>query len=198
MRCRVVILLIVLVVLVTQFRLAAAHRPKPDANTLPGRIPLGINGFLVRPAQRSLYLLGTAFSRGFQGWRIVEGGHGRRIVAADGSSVRQFPSQLQFRVTASAPPGSPLQVDRDLLDWEGDLNQFLLDLGFRLKIFHGLKVTALEPDSVELIGMPADVLYDERVYRVSFTLPPVPIEDRLVLEVLDPRRERLCKFHLDF
>jgi hypothetical protein len=142
--------------------------------------------------------MGTAFSRKFDGWRIVGEGPDARVIAADGSSVRDFPAQLQFRVTASALPDYPLQVDRDTLEWNGDLNQFLLNLGFRLKIFHGLEVTTIEPDSVELIGMPADVRYDERVYRTSFTLPPVPIKDRIVLEVLDPKRQRLCKFHLEF
>jgi hypothetical protein len=50
---------------------------------------------------------------------------------------------------------------------------------------------------VKLVGMPMDVPYDERIYRVSFDLGEVPLADRIVLEVLSPREERLTRFHLD-
>jgi hypothetical protein len=178
---------------------AAAQTPiGTDVVAFGARIPLGIAGFLLRPARRTLYVMSTARSRHFAGWRLVGEGPHRVVLAPDGSPVRLFPAHVEFRVTASARPSDFLGVDRDFLDWNGDLNQLLLDLGFRLKIFHGLQTTTLAPDSVEMLGMPADVPYDERIYRASFTLPQVPIEDRIVLEVLTPEQERLCKFHLEF
>jgi hypothetical protein len=48
-----------------------------------------------------------------------------------------------------------------------------------------------------MIGVPADVPYDERVYRINFALDKLPITDRCVLEVLSPTGERLTKFHFD-
>jgi hypothetical protein len=48
-----------------------------------------------------------------------------------------------------------------------------------------------------LIGVPADIAYKERIYRVSVNLPRVPMSDRVVLEVFAPDGERICKFHLD-
>ncbi len=161
-------------------------------------IPLGIEGFFVRPARQTLYVLSTATSPIFQGWQLRETSSKHLLQAADGAPVRYFPRNVSFRVTASALMPQLLDVDRDFLDGVADLNAYLLRLGFQLKIFHGLQVQTLEPDRVEFIGMPADVPYDERVYRASFTLPQVPIEDRIVLEVLSPGGDRLCKFHLEF
>jgi hypothetical protein len=41
------------------------------------------------------------------------------------------------------------------------------------------------------------VPYNERIYRIGFDLGKVPIDDRVVMEVISPTGERLCKFHLD-
>jgi hypothetical protein len=176
----------------------AQKAPATEVTTFNARIPLGINAFFVRPARRTLYVMSTARSTLFSGWKQVGTGTDRIVVKPDGSRVRLFPTQLQFRVTATARVGEALEVDRDFLDVSDNLNDFLLRLGFRLKIFHGLDVTTVEPDAIDLIGMPADLPYDERVYRASFTIPPVPIDDRIVLEVLAPDGERFCKFHLEF
>ena len=47
-----------------------------------------------------------------------------------------------------------------------------------------------------MIGVPADVPYDERVYRVNFDLPDnEPVTERFVLEVIRPRGERLARLH---
>jgi hypothetical protein len=64
-------------------------------------------------------------------------------------------------------------------------------------VFHGLRQTIVEPAAVKMIGVPDDMPYDERIYRVAFDLGDVSLDDRIVLEVLTPSGERLCKFHLD-
>ena len=175
------------------------REPPVVVEVVKPRIPLGIEGFFVRPSRRTMYVMGTAHSSFFGGWRIVGTGPRRAVIGSDGTPVLQFPTHVQFRITAQAVDNPNLFVERDLLDINDDLNHFLLNLRFRLKIFHGLEATPVTPDLVELVGMPADVQYDERVYRLSFTLPPVPIEDRIVLEVLRPDNgKRLCKFHLEF
>ena len=48
-----------------------------------------------------------------------------------------------------------------------------------------------------MIGVPDDVPYNERVYRVAFEIGSVPTDRRMLLEVLTPQGERICKFHLD-
>ncbi|MFB3815312.1 MAG: hypothetical protein ACE14L_14495 [Terriglobales bacterium] len=162
-------------------------------------VPLGIAGFFTRPARRSFYVISTARSAQFQDWKLKSRGGTRYVEGPDGSIIRQYPHNLSFRVTATAMLPELMDVDREMLDNVSDMNALLLQLGFRLKIFHGLEVTTVNPQAVDMIGMPADVPYDERIYRLSFVLPrEVPIEDRIVLEVLSPAGGRLCKFHLEF
>jgi hypothetical protein len=50
---------------------------------------------------------------------------------------------------------------------------------------------------VSVVGVPLDVSYDERIYRVAFDLGDVSMGERIVLEVLSPEGERLTRFHLD-
>jgi len=204
-----VVCIYILTLLTLTAPLSARKAPtKKSADTLDlvlgPQIPLGVNDFFLgseqqTPARQTLYVMSTAQSPRFAGWHLVEKNARTVVLAPDGSPVRHFPSELEFRVSASAMDDPFVSEYRDFLDLgDGDLNQFLLGLQFRVKIFHGLDVTAVWPRSVRMIGMPAEVSYPERIYRVSFSLPSVPIDDRIVLEVLTPRGDRMCKFHLDF
>jgi hypothetical protein len=154
---------------------------------------------LLKPDNRTLFFLASAESSGFEGWRRpLESS--KRMRAADGSPVELYPRFVDFRVTVStrsnAIPGlQPLLVDSE--SQPKDWNDYLLNLRFRLKIFRGLQTTVLEPKLVKLVGMPLDIRYDERIYRLSFDLGEVPLADRVVLEVLSPSEERLTRFHLD-
>lgn len=160
-------------------------------------LPLGIEGFVLRPARRTLYVMSTADSPIFEGWHFAENGAQKLILDRNGTPVRYFPQKLHFRVTASTMldligvESSPLQIDTDT-------NTFLRRLSFRLKIFHELHRITLEPESVQMLGVPADVSSEERVYGATFTVPRTPIEDRMVLEVLTPEGDQLCRFHLEF
>jgi hypothetical protein len=99
-------------------------------------------------------------------------------------------------VTASAK-GKALD-DRPLpVDTTADLNQYLLSLHFRLKVFHGLEYRQISPQLTEQVGVPADVPYSERIYRVVFALDNVSVEERILLEVYDSSGERLTRFHLE-
>ncbi len=55
----------------------------------------------------------------------------------------------------------------------------------------------IQPVLVRQIGMPADVPYDERVYRIAFDTGNIPVDARLVLEVFSPKGELLTKFHFE-
>jgi hypothetical protein len=50
------------------------------------------------------------------------------------------------------------------------------------------------PQSIEMIGVPADVPSDERIYRITINADKMPITDRLVVEILSPRGEPLTHF----
>jgi len=45
-----------------------------------------------------------------------------------------------------------------------------------------------------MIGVPADIPYDERVFRVSFDIGERPVTDRFMLEIYSPEGEQLGRF----
>lgn len=162
-------------------------------------VPLGIEMTNVEPSNTPLNLLVAAISPEFETWsRVIE--DNRKIVySANGARVERFPKQLKFRVTASTRalrnfavnPGYPVRA-------EGEMNDFLLKLAFKLRVFRALESRAFEPTAVELIGMPADVQYDERVWIVTFEADDVLLSDRVFLDLLTPDGSRISKFYLEF
>lgn len=160
-------------------------------------LPLGSDAFVLDGSSRSVLLMATAISPELEGWKRKAQDGSWFLYAGDGSRARTYPRQVQFRVTAS-------QSDRPALDSEAlpvkssiPLNDYLLGLRFQIKIFHGLEVQLLEPSDVHMLGVPADVPYNERIYRLSFELPSIPVQDRMVLEVLSPDGVRLARFHFE-
>lgn len=174
-------------------------RPSPDYDReYHSVIPLGAERIELKPSKRALYILATAESPAFEGWHSPMDAH--YLVRPDGGKVDAYPREIGFRLTATAMRPDMLYLDSfgSLNIPDDAINDYLLHLQFRMIVFHGLEATRVEPESVRLIGMPADVAYDERIYQMSFNLPHrVPISDRIVIEVLAPTGYRICKFHLD-
>jgi hypothetical protein len=160
------------------------------------RVPLGWESFKVSSSGICFYLLGTVESPKFEGWQRVTVNDRSHLFDAGGQPVRTYPQELQFRITASTHEkmldNQPFTITSSI-----PMNDYLLHLRFRLKVFHGVESRIVRPASVEPIGMPADVSYEERIYRIRFNLGHIPIDDRIVLEVLAPTGERLSKFHVD-
>ncbi len=186
-----------IITLLAASTLLAGQSADDTSYRLHSRIPLGVEAFTVEGAWKgTLTLLASAQSPQFEGWNIEKDGHHYVAQTSNGQAVRYYPDSIDFRVTASVrslmldPSPFPVSVDEDQ-------NAFLLGLRFRVVAFHGLRQTVIEPDSVELIGVPADLGSDERVYRVAVALPHISMQDRIVLEVYSPASERICKFHLD-
>jgi hypothetical protein len=167
----------------------SAAAPAPDREMR--RLPLGSDNVVLQPAEAPLVIFATA-----------------ECDVCDPSMVRpaseeppaglpeRWPQDISFRVTASldetpVPGVIPLATLTDL-----DPTDFLLGLKFQVRTFHGLEVRTLEPRQVRMIGMPADVPYRARIYSVSFRLDNVPVEDRLVLDILDGAGQRVTKFFL--
>ncbi len=179
--------------------LAAAPAPQSPQAELQfhSNVPMGAEGFLLKPAARPFYLFATAQNAGFEGMHQVHVAGQAVLLDGQGHQVDHYPETLSFRVTASVWREKLLDVALFPVDAGMDTNDYLLNLRFRLLIFRGLHVQAVEPSAVTPIGMPAEVPYDERIYGLTFNLGRVPIQDRIVLEVLSPEGERLCKFHLE-
>lgn len=178
------------------FVVAASAAAQQAPETLHSTIPAGYEILKLQPSGTNLFLLGLIECPELEGAQHVFDGSRARIVAADGSSVDHFPRFLNFRITAS--------LRKELLDssFDGsvtadDPQQFLLKLGFVLKGYDGLQSYELRPQSVEMIGVPADIPYDERVFRVNFDVGSRPISDRFVLEVLSPDGTRIARFHFE-
>ncbi len=173
-----------------------------QVNTTPvsvnGRIPLGIETFRLEPAHRDFYLMASVENPAFAGIRRVVGKNDKilKLIAKDGKTITAYPERVQFRLTASTreklvddkPFGTRANVPPD---------EFFVKLKFRMKIFHGLEYRYVEPAFVDDVGMPRNITYNERIYRIGFNMGHVPIEDRVIMEVISPTGERLCKFHLD-
>jgi hypothetical protein len=174
----------------------AGQKGAEKADTLRSTIPTGYDIVKLKPSGTNLFLLGLIECPELEGAQHVSEGSHAQIVAADGSSLDHFPRFINFRITAS--------LRKELLDstpdgsvTAQDPREFILKLGFALRGYDGLQSYELQPQSVEMIGVPADIPYDERVFRVSFDVGSRPVSDRFVLEVLSPEGARIARFHFE-
>ena len=166
--------------------------------SISNRIPLGIETFRVEPAKRDFYLMASVENPAFAGIRRVLGKNDKvlKLITRDGKTITAYPERVQFRLTAGM---REKLIDEKPFGTRADLplDQLFLKLKFRMKIFHGLDYRYVEPAFVDDVGMPRSITYNERIFRIGFNMGHVPIEDRVVMEVISPTGERLCKFHLD-
>lgn len=173
--------------------LGAEQRRIPLA--VNGRVPLGIENFRLEPAKADFYLIASAENDEFKDIDRIAVGDRDELVKRDGTRVKEYPYSVQFRISASereAFEDQPWKITEKV-----SVQDLVSKLRFQVKVFHGLQWRTIKPDYVRDIGMPRDVSYNERIYQIGFTLGRVPIFDRVVLEVLSPDGQRLCKFHLD-
>ena len=161
------------------------------------RIPLGSEALLVEPAHRAVQILATAEAPQFEGWKLESRQNNAILLDVTGKPVTELPRIINFRVTVSARDkvldSNPLPVESTK-----DLNQFLLDVHFRLQVFRGMEMREIAPVTTKLIGIPTDELSDERIYRTSFNVGSVRPDDRIVLLIMDGAGNRISKFHLEF
>lgn len=180
---------------------ASGPNPKPSGLRYEFHtvVPLGIDALELQPAGKTVYLMASAESAQFEGLVRSEENGKVTVTGPDGAPVEDFPESLDFRVTASGKRHKLPDGDAEPFPVAADtgLDDYLLGFQFRLLVFDGIEGRVLEPDAVRLIGVPADVPYDERIYRVTFDLGKLSLQNRLVLEVMDPDGNRISKFHLD-
>lgn len=172
---------------------AAAGTLLKSGPGLHSAMPAGYDVVVLKPSGVNLSLMGLIECPELEGAQHVASGLQSKIVAADGARLDKFPRHFSFRITASLRK-IVLDGPAYALDFSGNPQDLLLKLKFRIKAYHGLQMREISPDSVEMIGMPADVPSDERVYRIGISIGDMPVIDRFVIEVLSPEGELLTHF----
>jgi len=170
----------------------ARNAPKP----LPGmhsNMPAGYAVMVLKPSKATLSLIGMIECPELEGAQHVALGSRKKLVSADGTTVRQFPQRFSFRITASLRKIF-VEGPETSVDVAGDPQELLLKLKFRVRAYNGLESREIVPQSIEMIGMPADVPYDERVYRINIDTESLPTTDRVIVEILSPQGELLTHF----
>jgi hypothetical protein len=158
-------------------------------------MPLGSDSILLKPARERLNMLLSVECPEFE--KIVVKGNGRErtVTYDDGKPVRYYPGQVSFRFTIGSKTTGD-EVEPNEFETKANLDHFQSNLHFRLKVFHGIQTKTYEPTEIKMLGVPVNVPYDERIYHFTFKLKNVPVEDRMMLEILDEDGNRVGKFHL--
>jgi hypothetical protein len=172
-------------------------RPRQESQPTYSTItPAGYEVITLKPSGTIVAVLGLIECPEVEGARHVAEGLQSRIVSAAGAPLAFFPRRFNFRVTATLRKTILDTPSRSVATAE-DPRQFILHLGFRLKVYDALEKQELAPQSVEQVGVPDDIAYDERVFRVVFDVGEQSITNRFVLEVFSPEGERLARFHFE-
>lgn len=183
-----------LLLIVAGFALVAAAgtTPKPTPG-LHSNMPAGYDVIVLKPSKATLSLIGLIECPELEGAQHVAEGSHRKLVSAEGGTIKEFPNRFSFRITASLKKVF-VEGPNTSIDVADDPQQLLLNLKFRIRAYNGLEVREIKPQSIEMIGMPAEVPYDERVYRINVEGANLPITDRLVVEIFSPQGQLLTHF----
>lgn len=160
-------------------------------------LPLGMDSLMLGPKGPTFSIYASAEGAELSGLRFEgESGHAT-IFRSDGTPLKELPSPLVFRVTATTLAVSDSNHP-NVIDAALPLPDLLRSFRFRLRVSgRALETQRYEAAEVRMIGVPADVPFDERIYRVTFNAPPLPVSDHIILEVLTPEGELVSKFPFD-
>jgi len=183
-----------LLLIVAGFALVAVAKSTPKQTSgLHSNMPAGYDVMVLMPSKAVLSLIGLIECPELEGAQHVAEGSHKRLVSSEGETIKEFPQRFSFRITASLRKVF-LEEPKISVDVADDPQQLLLKLKFRIRAYNGLDVREIQPQSIEMIGMPADVPYDERVYRINIDTGNLPITDRLVVEIFSPQDKLLTHF----
>jgi hypothetical protein len=156
-------------------------------------MPAGSSVVQLKPSGAMLSVLGLIECPEIEGLQQVSQGVRAKVVTAQGVTLHQFPQHFSFRITASLRKLILDAPDHSLITTD-DPQALLLKLRFRLKIYDGLDVHEVVPDSITMIGVPAEIASDERIFRVNFDVGQIPVTDRVILQVTSPEGEDITHF----
>jgi hypothetical protein len=181
-----------LILIAAGFSFAAKTTPREQPG-MRSTMPAGYEVMILKPSKAILSLIGLIECSELEGAQHVSAGLRKKLVSADGGTVKVFPQRFSFRITASL---RKVFLDGPLTSVavSDDPQELLLNLKFRIRAYSGLQSREIIPQSVEMIGMPADVPYDERIYRINVNTGNAPVTDRLVVEIFSPHGDLLAHF----
>jgi hypothetical protein len=162
---------------------------------LHAAMPLGGDSMLLQPSNQRLNMLATVEAKDFDNIKLTGNGRSRKVTDLSGNPVSSFPRELTFRFTIGSRTIKQ-ETSAYTVNTPVSLDKFQSNLHFRLKVFRGIEVQNFDPAEAKIVGIPPQVPCDERIYRVTFSLPEIPVSDRMMLEVLDEAGARVAKFHL--
>jgi len=174
--------------------LAGTVVPQTMRHRFLARMPLDSELIQLMPAKQSYTMMLTWDCRELENWQMLRSADKTVIRDADGNEVKFYPRELRFRFTISGDTKFKLQRKPLAYDTDLDPAEFINQLSFRLKRFKGLEMTDFDPVRAEIIGVPPEIPYSERIYTIVFKIPQTPIEDRFALEVMDTEGNRVAKF----
>jgi hypothetical protein len=157
--------------------------------------PLGTESLLLKPSGQHLFMLLSLDSQFLDGARKTMQGKTAVLQEADGARLERYPHEISFRFSI----GTRTQLDTNdpqVAETNLDPAELRDHVQFQLMIFDGLKATVLAPKEVKMLGVPLDIPYNERIYKVTFGLPDVSVQRRMKLLILDPQGNRLTNFQL--
>jgi hypothetical protein len=160
---------------------------------LHSAMPAGYEVVVLKPSQATLSMMGLIECTELEGAQQISQGLRARLISSTGAPIGKFPPRFSFRITVSLRK-IVLDGPTDTVEVSGDPRELLLGLGFRIQVYDGLHAREIAPESVEMIGMPAYVNYDERIYRVSVNAANLPVTDRFKVEILSRRGDVLGHF----
>ena len=174
--------------------IGGAAIPQTTQHRFLSRMPLDSDVIQLMPAKQKFTMMLTWDCREMESWQLLKSPQKTVIKDAHGNEVRYYPRELRFRFTISGDTKFKLQ--RRPLEYDTGLDpaDFINRLTFRLKRFKDLEMTDFDPVRAEIIGVPPDIPYRERIYTIVFKVPKIPIEDRFALEVMDAEGNRVAKF----
>jgi len=168
----------------------------PTSTTRLGAVmSLGSDSILLQPAKERLNMLLSVECPGLAKIVLIGDGPARKALTDDGSPVRSYPDSISFRFTIGSRTAAD-EMQPNEFETKASADHFQSNLHFRLRVFHGIHSTTYDPAEVTMLGVPADIPYDERIYHFTFKLKDIPVDDRMMLEVLDEQGNRVGKFHL--
>ena len=156
--------------------------------------PLGGDTIKLVPENRVLSFMCSAESDKLKDSRVMNV-EGKKVVQdGKGNEITNYPDDLTFRFTISSIVP---RVEKEPLSYDTKVGsgEFMAGIKFRLHRFEGMDDKEYDPTSAELIGVPRNVPYNERIYKVKFDTAQFSIDDRLMLEVIAADGSRLGKFH---
>lgn len=175
--------------------LLAFGQAHPTSTRFSAVMSLGSDSILLQPAKERLNMLLTVECPGLERIMLSGDGHGRAAVSEDGTPVRYYPEAIAFRFTIGSRTAAD-EAQPNQFETKASADHFQSNLHFRVRVFHGMHSRTYDPTDVTMLGVPADIPYDERIYHFTFKLKDIPVDDRIMLEVLDEQGNRVGKFHL--